>query len=548
MEPLQDAEPPSGGSGHCICVTDITMTSVAGREFELKLELTPEELQRVNEHPALRGLTVGEPTTRTLRSIYFDTPDQRLRAAGISLRLRFDGEKWQQTVKTEAGVTSGVSQAIELEAGVQDAELDLEAIADGRLRRNILRLTRGSLLEPVFETVVTRTARRLHTDRGDLELALDEGVVRAGAAESALCEAELELKSGAAEGLLQVAAKLFADEAIRLARSTKGERGYNLALGRSEYGPRPVRAEGAQLAQGATCRDAIAMFVESATRQILANRTVVLETDDPEGAHQLRIGLRRLRSALNAFRPLHESQSTLDMGRHARALARVVGELRDADVLIDTVYAPVAGTIRRHPGLQPLKEALLAHRAQKRELARAALRDRRWSALQLYLALWPGAIEEEQSLDQPVAGFASKALSSAWKKVAKKGKRLDALDREERHEMRKSLKALRYTLEFFESLYKPGAARPFVKRLKELQDVFGYVNDVETASALERISEEHCAESRDAQRAAGYAIGWHAANATQSWDRAKRIWKDLRKSALFWRETGYARCQEPRRA
>jgi CHAD domain-containing protein len=223
------------------------------------------------------------------------------------------------------------------------------------------------------------------------------------------------------------------------------------------------------------------------------------------------------------------------MNGHARAVARVAGDLRDADVLIDAVYAPVAGLIRSHAGLQPLKAALLAHRAEKRDLTRAALLDRRWSALQLYLALWPGALQESDGFDQPLTEFASRAVDEAWKKVVKQGKRIDALDREERHEMRKSLKALRYTLEFFESLYNPRDVRPFVRELKKLQDIFGYVNDVETASAIERISEERCGESREAQRAAGYVIGWHAAKAAQSWDRAKKSWKELKKAGPFWR-------------
>ncbi|HXF54477.1 MAG TPA: CHAD domain-containing protein [Hyphomicrobiaceae bacterium] len=511
------------------------MTSMTGREFELKLELTPEELKRVNEHPALRGLTVGEPTIKTLHSIYFDTPDQRLRRAGASLRVRFDGEQWWQTLKVEGGVMRGVSHPVEAEAALPGPELDLNAIPDARLRREIKRLVRGLLLEPVFETVVTRTARRLHTERGELELALDEGVVRAGSSESALCEAELELKSGAADGLLQVAAKLFSDQPVRLTQVNKGERGYNLVLGRAERGPRPVRAETVELARDVACGKALALFVESAARQIITNRRVVLETDDPEGAHQLRVGLRRLRSALTAFRPIHDTASSREMKGHARILASAVGQLRDADILIDAVYAPAAAVMRGHAGLAPLKAALLAERAQRRELARAALLDGRWSALQLYLALWPAAIEDGDELNRPVCKFSGEALQRLWKKVVKLGRSIDDLDSEGRHEMRKSLKELRYTVEFFESLYDPADVRPFLKKLKGLQDIFGYINDVETARAIEQVSEARCPESREAQRAAGYMIGWHTARAVDAWDRAKRGWKVLKKTGPFWR-------------
>ena len=54
------------------------------------------ELRRLDAAPILSEWTVGEPHTRTLRSIYFDTPDHRLREAGISFRVTSDEEKWVQ--------------------------------------------------------------------------------------------------------------------------------------------------------------------------------------------------------------------------------------------------------------------------------------------------------------------------------------------------------------------------------------------------------------------------------------------------------------------
>jgi triphosphatase len=514
------------------------MRSGSGKELELKLKVTPQELQRIGAHPALEDLTVGRPVTKTLRSIYFDTSDHRLRAQGISLRLRaIDGQsggRWLQTVKGSLGVTNGVSNPDEVEAVVNGPEPDLSAIADRKLRQTIARAMRRSPLAPQFETVVTRTTRQLHSDKGDLELALDEGVVRAGAAEDKLCEAELELKAGLPECLLETAAVLFSSEPIRLADESKSEHGYNLLLGRRDPGVVPCKADNPSLDGDETCGEAVARFVASAATQIERNRRAVLETDDPEAAHQLRVGLRRLRSALRAFRPIESSPATLELARYARELGQSVGELRNADILIEAIHAPVAAMRKGEPGFGELRDALLAHRDTMRGTARAALLSQQWSRLQLYLALWPQTVKSNAKLDTPVDAFASSALAKGWRKIAKSGARLETLSIEQRHELRKALKAFRYAVEFFASLYEARQVNRFVKDLKRLQDVFGYMNDVATARALISICDERCPSTPEAHRAAGYVLGRHEVSAEHAWEGVPPAWSRLAKRRRFW--------------
>jgi inorganic triphosphatase YgiF len=504
------------------------------RELELKLELTREEMQCVRAHPALSNLAVGEPVTRTLRSIYFDTPDYRLRALGISFRLQSDGDSWLQTVKAGPATANGASKRIEAESAVERAEPDLQVIANRRMRRKVEKAVERSILEPVFETVVQRTTRQLHSAQGDLELALDEGVMRAGGAENSLCEAELELKSGKPECLLQTAAQLFATAAVRLTKDSQADRGYSLALGKGNGHVEPQRAELPHLSADHSCAQAFALIVRSAADQIAANRLAVLETEDPAAAHQLRIGLRRLRSALLAFRPLNDTPALRELESHARNLARTVGALRDADVLIEEIYAPVAGTIKHDPGLPRLREALLAHRTGVRKHVRSELCGQQWSVLQLYLALWPRTIEDAKRLSTPVAKFARSALKKRWRKVADSGERLDDLSVEQRHAMRKALKTLRYTAEFFASLYPEHATRQFIKDIRGLQEVFGYLTDVVAAERLSAICHDGCGDSREAQRAAGYVLGWHNAQAAHAWKDAHKGWQKLDDLSRFW--------------
>ena len=95
---------------------------------------------------------------------------------------------------------------------------------------------------------------------------------------------------------------------------------------------------------------------------------MVLETDQAEGAHQLRVGLTRLRAAHRALKPLLDRPAFHQLEDDAGAIARAVGELRDADVLIEDIYAPIAGTVPDQKGFDTLREALQAHRAAKQEL------------------------------------------------------------------------------------------------------------------------------------------------------------------------------------
>jgi inorganic triphosphatase YgiF len=511
------------------------MNSVVGHELELKLELSPQELQRIGAHPALESLIVGHPVTRTLRSIYFDSPDHQLRAHGIALRLRStDGGKWLQTIKVGNGVVNGLSDRKELESAVAKPEPNLQAIGDRKLRRQIEHAVRKSMLEPLFEMVVKRTTCKLHSDKTDLELALDEGVVRAGIAEDKFCEAELELKSGSAVSLLETASTLFAAAPFRLARSSKADRGYNLLLGRQNESVVPQRAVHPTLKGDETCAEALSLSVRSASNQIIANRRAVVETDDPEGAHQLRIGLRRLRSALRAFRPLDDTPALRELKELAQDVARTVGRLRDADVLIADIFAQVAIQMKGEPGFAELRQSLLAHRIKARDEVRQALSGEQWAKLQLYLVLWPHTITENVPLQTPVRDFGTSALRKGWKKVAKLGGTIEELSLEQRHEMRKALKTFRYTVEFFGSLYGKGKVARFVKELREIQEVFGYINDVVSAKQLNAIAQEYCPVDQAAQRAAGYVLGWHDAQAIHSWAAAPKAWYRLKERSRFW--------------
>jgi CHAD domain-containing protein len=365
-------------------------------------------------------------------------------------------------------------------------------------------------------------------------------VVKSPAGACEIREAELELKSGSADALLTVAEALFAREPIRLAEKSKAERGYDLLLGRPASAPKPLTASLPEIVAKRSCAEAFREILSAVAEQVLHNWQVLMETDDPEGPHQLRVGLRRLRSALRVFRPVADSARLRELDTEARELGRVVGELRDVDVLLDGVVAPAMASDHGLLGFTKLREILASDRTTRRDQVKAALLSPRWSCFQLRLALlskladdWTDTGDDGVAVARPVRKLARKALKGCWRKVARRAERLDELTVEERHQMRKALKALRYAVEFFLPIYSAKASRRFLRDLKDLQDIFGYLNDVAMAKKLMDLAPMHAFDA-ELQRATGYVLGWHAARSTEAWASVRKRWRKVESAPRFW--------------
>ena len=504
------------------------------REFELKLDLTGKDLDRLVRNPKLRS-TAGA-SQKTLKSIYYDTPDYRLHTKGISLRVRDDGQRYVQTVKLNGKLLNGLSNPVEIEDVLDDAKPDPARIHNRRVRRKVEKAIGGSALTQAFETVVTRTTRRLRTGGSVVELALDKGSTLAMNRKTEICEAELELIKGNPKDLLLTAQSLFAKSGVRLSPASKAERGYRLLLKkRPARRAKPVHARAPDIGKDQTCGEAFAQILNAAREQIVENRTVVLDTDDPEGAHQLRVGLTRLRSAHRALKALVDTPQMRQLETDAQTISRAVGRLRDADVLIGEIVAPLAGGEPRRPGFDTLFKALQAHREAMQKEAREALAGEAWSRLLLSMTLGPSILESEPSLQYPVKAYASVALQKRWKNAAKLGRSIGGLEGERLHKMRKSLKKLRYTVEFLAPLYSKAKVKCFVKQLKKLQNIFGYVNDVRMAGQIRDICMAHCPNDPEALIAAGEVLGHHEAMSAELWKTAPSAWRRLKATGLYWK-------------
>jgi triphosphatase len=514
-------------------------------EIELKFlldELTARELWA-----RVKALKVanGRPKTRTLRSIYLDTPDHALKQAAIALRLRRDGRRWIQTVKTKPELHGGLSQVGEVENPAPGGRLCLEAIPDAAVREEVVRRVNGAPLQPVCETVIRRSASELSLEDGTrAELAIDVGEIHAGERSTELREVEIELIEGSPGGLFDIAHLLFPTGGLRFSGLSKAARGYLLA----EHGwidppLAPRNATEVALASAQIAEQAARDILRECLDQIATNVVVVRKLDDPEGPHQLRIGLRRLRSAFSVCASVLKSSEMARLNAEARCLGQEVGRLRDLDVVANDIVRREAEAHTDEPGLPALADALSRQAEGLRDHVRKLLPEARVQAFLIDLArfvetrgwLVPQDFGQTERLAASVVELAGKALNKRLKKVRKCAHALETLTVEQRHELRKELKTLRYAVEFFSPLYPAKRVDPFLKRLKKLQAVFGDLNDAATVRAMLTGAEAPGAGDAAAQRAIGWVIGASQARAEFGWAGANALWRKLEKTRPFWK-------------
>ncbi len=527
-------------------------TPPAPREIELRLALAPENIGRLRGHPLIRALSQGRAVTRRLRSVYFDTADCALARAGIALRTRESGGSVIQTVKLENREHAGLNDRIEYENAVSSNQPAIELIPDADVRAQIARASNGKSLEPIFETDFQRTERLLREDHTELLFDLDVGEIRTAAGNLSLCELELELKRGDAGYLYQLALELQEEIDLRLLLQSKAERGYARVAGTTPVARKTGRLH---FAPEALLNEVVHGVLSHCVNHIFANQEPAFRGRNAEGLHQLRVGARRLRGALNLFRPILPKWQIDPLHSKLKWLAQELGTARDSDVFLEELLEPALRHSASGRTLAHLRTQALALREEYYLRVRDALHSKEYARLQLELGRWLARREWEQQplsensarLFMPASSFAGRELTRLHRKVRRSGRKLKTRSAAEKHALRIQIKRLRYAGEFFRSLYSDKEAERYLKRLEKLQDVLGHLNDGAVAEAFTERCLAHAASAAEPERAyvaspaepecnraAGFVTGWCTHLAYASEQHLRKLWKQFKKSDAFW--------------
>jgi len=496
-------------------------------EIELKLRLPPGSHAALEQVPALSAIP-AERRREVTR--YFDTRDRALFANGFVLRVRTRGNRRIQTLKS-APSDGGVTPARgEWEWPVDRDEPDVALLASTPARE--IATTLDGRLEAVFLTDIQRSTRQLALDQEThVEVALDEGTIEAGAARGPVDELELELKSGALAPLYRLAIELHESAPMWLAPDSKSARGYRLRDGTA---PRAPHAAKLRLEPDIAANEAFRAIILSGLDQILGN-IAAAEAATPEGIHQLRIGLRRVRSALVLFAPLLEPHAAALFERELKRLGQVFGARRDRDVFcLQTL--PDAARDLGADRLDRLRPAAEAYRAAANGPVQEALHGAGLTALALGLAAWceegvahPAHLGRKR-MGKRLRAVAPDRLDRMARKVARRARRADTP--EGLHGLRKSLKKLRYSTEFVAGLYRKKAVKRYRKRCAALQELLGTIND---ARVTPRLADEMLgARGTELAPAVAALAAWSADQERKALGGLADASKKFRRAEPFW--------------
>ena len=241
--------------------------------------------------------------------------------------------------------------------------------------------------------------------------------------------------------------------------------------------------------------------------------------DDPEHVHQLRVGLRRLRSAVWAMRPFGAGLPP-DWEAAVQAVFEALGDSRDRHVLSTTLAPELAAAGA------PLAD-LCPPRAEAAAALAALVRGGRFQDALAALRSFAEAPAAGPVTDGDGLPHLTARLRKLSRQVARGARDFDALPFEERHQVRKRLKRLRYLAEFAAPAFDRAEARAWLKAVAPAQDALG--THIDRVLAGRRFEALAATDPR-----AWFAAGWLRAKSARSARAARKALARLRGIDAFW--------------
>ncbi len=502
-------------------------------EIEFKFLVPADRLAEIEAE-----LRDGEFEQLDLQARYFDTRDGALATAGVALRMRKEGDHWVQTAKARGdGPLDRFEHNVDLGNPTDLTAIpDIQRHAGTHVGRALEAAIGDSELVETFSTAIRRIVRLETESATQVEFALDTGAViapghdGAESRESPVRELEIELVDGDVDVLVSIAKRWVEKYGLAFSTLSKSERGQRLLAGESEAAAVKAAApvfpehdddglEGVEIQR---------RVVSACLAQILPNASeLAAGSENADLVHQMRVGIRRLRTALRELDGLAEGNFDPAWQGPLRHTFAALGRSRDSELLATK--------------MQPMLEAAGGPQLSRLEVASVpgmtVTETVCLAPFQLVLVELIGfathAPDSSSSGRSNGAAqsrkYLGKRLDALHRKVVKGGMRFDTLDTEAQHSVRKRLKRLRYLAEFIGSLYDEKKVAGYIEQLTPAQDTLGDFNDMSVAA----VSYRRLAVN---DQKAWFAVGWLSATQLRTARDCRRALKKVGVAKEFWKK------------
>lgn len=471
-----------------------------------------------------------------LHARYYDTCTQALAQAGIALRVRREGDTWVQTIKLP-----GPDELSRIEWNHPRPEplLDLGVYAGTHIESLMSDVADRLICR--YTTHVTRLKKKVATASGMVELAYDEGAILAGDLGLPIHELELEGLSGDAVDLFELSREWLREHRLILELRSKAARGDALAtlaagspgearvavVRAHEAKPAklpplntqhiqrlaaPVRAGQSTLPVDISLDEAYLECANDCMGQIIRNSTFLAGVDGMktthelriEYAHQIRVGIRRLRACWQLFGKAAGYPESLlkDLKHHFRLL----GQARDLDV-IQTELLPRLMQAGMPPSMAPHTLDTPDQSPTRAGLTATAEFQLVLLDLLEHLVIRGDELAHDAPAAKRAAPMLSKRLNRWLEDIKRQVPKFLEADWHEQHLMRKRVKRLRYGMEFAQGVLEPSALVTLRGALVSAQKALGQLNDLYVAV-------EYYRGAGASHSSAMFALGWLAATQT----------------------------------
>lgn len=479
-----------------------------------------------------------------LAAHYFDTEIEDLAKNSMAIRIRREDQSWVQTLKTSGdGIASRLEHNHQLDS--ESAERDYEnkkLVPDLSIYTHTpidkvfkkIKKTNGfnvykskHLLVCLYSTDVYRTTRLVKKAGTTIEIAFDEGQVIHGInieKTQPIQEVEFELIEGDVQILFEVAKLWCKRYKLCFSTITKAARGRLLLQDKLYSDVTHADLKSLNYNDSVTQPEFIRHVVHNCLLQILPNASAIISgSQDGNHIHQLRVGIRRLRTVIKFFGDF-SNQIKNEWLLILKQTFTLLGEYRDYEIL----------SKKTQPQLALIGAPDLEWKVDVKVKPVDAVSANDFQIMLLEMIEFVMSDTKIEVNDKLAKLGMTKVLNKLFNKIEQAGSQFNYLDIESQHKVRKQLKALRYVSEFAIPIYatkhnnkQKKRSKKFLKYICSLQELLGDYNDslVGYAYYQQRV---------DVDPKAYFAVGWFLANQKHSEKLCTEALQEMKYAPVFW--------------